>query len=145
MDKVKIIRDHLWVAQSRQKSWADTNRRPLEFRACDHVFLRISPTKGVIRFGTHGKLSPRYIDPFEILDRVREVAYRLALPPLLERVHNVFHISQLRKYVKDESHVLDRSELELQPDLSYTEQPMAILDRSVMTLKNRAISLVLVS
>ena len=94
-DKVKIIRDHLRAAQSRQKSWADTNRRPLEFRIGDHVFLKISPIKGVIRFGTRGKLSPRYIGPFEILDRVREVTYRLALPPLLERVHNVFHISQL--------------------------------------------------
>jgi len=84
----------------------------LEFRTGDHVFLRISPTKGVIRFGTRGKLSPRYIGPFEILDCVGDVAYRLALPPSLG-VHNVFHISQLRKYVKDESHVLDHSELEL--------------------------------
>ena len=74
-----------------------------------------------------------------------DVAYRLALPPSLEGVHNVFHVSQLRKYVKDESHILDHSELELQPDLSYKEQPMAILDRSVKTLKNRAIPLVLVS
>ena len=82
-------------------------------------FLRISPTKGVIRFGTRGKLSPRYIGPFAILDRVGDVAYRLALPPSLEGVHNVFYISQLRKYVKDENHILDHSEQELQPDLSY--------------------------
>ena len=116
-DKVRIIRDHLRAAQSRQKSWADTKRRPLEFRAGDHVFLRISPTKGVIRFGNRGKLSPRYIGPFEILDRVGDVAYRLALPPSLEGIHNVFHISQLRKYVKDESHILNHSELELQLSL----------------------------
>ena len=100
-DKVRIIRDHLRAAQSRQKSWADTNRRPLEFRTGDHVFLRISPIKGVIRFGTREKLSPRYIGPIEILDSVGDMAYRLALPPSLEGVHNVFHISQLRKYVKD--------------------------------------------
>jgi len=144
-DKVRIIRDHLRAAQSRQKSWADTKRRPLEFRTGDHVFLKISPTKGVIRFGTRGKLSPRYIGPFEILDRVGDVSYRLALPPSLDGVHNVFHVSQLRKYVKDENHILDHSELELQPDLSYQEQPMAILDKSVKTLKNKAIPLVLVS
>ena len=73
------------------------------------------------------------------------MAYRLALPPSLEGVHNVFHVSQLRRYIRNESHVLDYSELELQPDLSYTEQPMAIMDRSVKTLKNRTILLVLVS
>ena len=110
-DKVRIIRDHLWAAQSWQKSWADTNRRPLEFRTGDHVFLRISPTKGVIWFGTRGKLSPRYIGPFKILDHVGDVAYRLALLASLEGVHNVFHISQRRKYVKDESHIPDHSEL----------------------------------
>ena len=79
------------------------------------MFLRISPTKRVIRFGARGKLSLRYIGPFEILERVGEVVYRLALPPLLEGVHNVFHVSQLRRYIRDESHVLDYSELELQP------------------------------
>ena len=99
----------------------------------------------MIRFGTRGKLSPRYIGPFEILDRVGDVSYRLALPPSLDGVHNVFHVSQLRRYVKDDSHILDHSELELQPDLSYQEQPMAILDRSVKTLKNKDIPLVLVS
>jgi len=144
-EKVRIIRDHLRAAQSRQKSWADTRRRPLEFQIGDHVFLRISPTKGVIRFGIRGKLSPRYIGPFEILERVGDVSYRLALPPSLDGVHNVFHVSQLRKYVRDDSHVLDHSELELQPDLSYQEQPMTILDKSVKTLKNKAIPLVLVS
>jgi len=144
-EKVRVIREHLKTAQSRQKSWADSRRRPLEFGVGDHVFLKISPTKGVIRFGTRGKLSPRYIGPFEILDRVGDVSYRLALPPSLDGIHNVFHVSQLRRYVKDDSHILDHSELELQPDLSYQEQPMAILDRSVKTLKNKDIPLVLVS
>ena len=73
-DKVRIIRDHLRAAQSRQKSWADTNRRPLEFRAGDHIFLRISSTKGVIRFGTRGSKIHR---PIEILDRVGDIAYQL--------------------------------------------------------------------
>jgi len=100
------------------------------------VFLKISPTKGLIRFGVRGKLSPRYIGPFEKLERVGEVAYRLALSPSLEGVHNVFHVSQLRRYVIHESLMLNYSELELHPDLSHIEQSMAILDRSVKTLKN---------
>ena len=86
---------------------SDSNRRPLDFQVGEHVFLRISPTKGVIRFDAREKLSLRYIGPFEILDRVGEVAYRLALLPSLEGVHNVFHVSQLRRYIRDESHVLD--------------------------------------
>ena len=113
VDKIRTIQEHLRGAQDRQKSWADFNRRPLEFQVGEHVFLKISPTKGVIRFGAHGKLSPRYIGPFKILERVGEVAYRLALPPSLEGVHNVFHVSQLRRYIRDESHVLDYLELEL--------------------------------
>ena len=88
------------------------------------MFLRISMTKGVIRFGISGKLSPRYIGPFEILESVGEIAYRLALPPSLKGVHNVVYVSQLRRDVRDESHMLDHSELELQLDLSYTEQPI---------------------
>jgi len=144
-NKVRIIWDHLQTTQSWQKSWADTSRRPLEFRAGEHVFLKISPTKRVIWFDTCEKLSPRYIGPFEILDHAGDVAYRLILPPSLEGMHNIFHISQLRKYVRDESHIIDHSELELQLNLSYTEQPMAIMDRSVKTLKNKAIPLVLIS
>ena len=93
MDKIKTIQEHLRAAQDRQKSWADSNRRPLEFQVGEHVFLKISLTKGVIIFGARGKLSLRYIGPFEILKRVGEVAYRLALPPSLEGVHNVFHVS----------------------------------------------------
>jgi len=107
VDKIKIIQEHLRAARDIQKSWADFNRRPLEFHVGEHVFLKISLTKRVIRFGARGKLSPRYIGPFEILERVGEVAYRLALPPPLEGVHNVFHVSQLRRYIRDESHVLD--------------------------------------
>ena len=101
--------------------------------------------KGVIRFGVHGKLSLRYIGPFEILERVGEVAYRLALPPALDGVHNVFHVSQLRKYVKDDSHILDHSELELSLDMTYEEQPIEIVGRSTKVLKGITILLVLVS
>ena len=92
---------------------------PYEFAIRDHVFLKISPTRGIIKFGSRGKFSPRFIGPFEILDRVSEVAYRLALPPSLEGVHDVFHVSQLRKYIRDDSHVPNHSSLTLSRDLSY--------------------------
>ncbi|GKV48698.1 hypothetical protein SLEP1_g55501 [Rubroshorea leprosula] len=106
-EKVHLIREHLRVAQSRQKSYADNRRRDLEFAVGEKVFLKVSPTQGVVRFGIRGKLSPRLIGPFEILERVGEVAYRLALPPNLSEVHNVFHVSMPRKYVPDLSHVIE--------------------------------------
>ena len=126
VDKVKPIREHLRPAQSGQKSWADIRRRPLEFNVGDYVFLKISPTKGVIRFGARGKLNPRYVGPFEALERIGEVAYRLTLPSSLEGIHNVLHISQLRKYISDDKHIINYEVLDLQLDLSYVEQPMAI-------------------
>ncbi|KAM6553468.1 hypothetical protein CsatB_014230 [Cannabis sativa] len=98
--------------------------------------------KGIRRFGKKGKLSPRFIGPFEILEKVGQVAYRLALPPSLSAVHNVFHVSMLRKYVSDPMHVLSYEALELQPDLSYDEQPVQILDRKEKVLRTKTISLV---
>ena len=100
--------------------------------------------KGVIRFGSRGILSPRFIIPFEILEQVGEVVYRLALPSSLDGVYEVFLVSQLRKYVRDDSHSLDQSELELRPDMTYTKRLMAILDRTTKVLKNQTIPLVLV-
>ena len=111
------------AAQDRQKSYPDKRRKDLEFEVEDRVFLKLSPWKGVVRFGKRGKLSPRYIGPFEIVERIA-VAYRLDLPEELSRVHNVFHISMLRKYISDPSHVLESPEIELRDDLSYEEQPM---------------------
>ena len=105
-DKIKVIRDRLKIAQDRQKSYADNLRRDLEFEVGDMVFLRISPWKGVLRFGKRGKLSPRYIGPYRIVERIGEVAYRLELPSDLDRIHDVFHVSMLRKYIPDPSHVL---------------------------------------
>ena len=105
--KIITIRERLLTAQSRQKSYADHRRRDLEFHEGDMVFLKVSPWKGVIRFGKKGKLSLRYIGPFEVLEKVGEVAYCVALPPRLAGVHNVFHVSMLRKYVHSPSHVID--------------------------------------
>ena len=142
VDKVNVIRAKLKAAQDRQKSYADKRRKDLEFEVEDRVFLKLSPWKGVVRFGKRGKLSPRYIRPFEIVERVGPVAYRLDLPEKLSRVHNVFHISMLRKYIPDPSHVQETPEIELRDDLSYEEQPVQILGREEKELRNKTISLV---
>ena len=124
VDKINVIHAKLKIAQDRKKIYADKRRKDLEFEVEDRVFLKLSPWKGVVRFGKRGKLSPRYIGPFEIVERVGPVAYRLDLPEELSRVHNVFHISMLRKYIPDPSHVLEAPEIELRDDLSYEEQPV---------------------
>ncbi|KAL6579139.1 hypothetical protein OROMI_009355 [Orobanche minor] len=130
------------AAQSRQKSYADVRRRPFEFEVGDHVLLKVSPTKGVFRFGRKGKLSPRFIGPFEILERVGELAYRLALPPSLSHVHSIFHISQLRKYVPDASHIIDYDEIEVAEDVTFEERPLKILERREKQLRHKTIPLV---
>ncbi|XP_049378030.1 uncharacterized protein LOC125856072, partial [Solanum stenotomum] len=127
---------------SRHQSYADQRRRPLRFSVGDRVFLRVSPMKGVMRFGRRGKLSPRYIGPFEILRTVGEVAYELALPPVFSAIHPVFHVSMLRRYVPDESHVLQYDAVELDDRLTFVEEPVAILSRDVRRLRSRAIPVV---
>ena len=141
-EKIRIIKKRMKTAQSRQKTYADRRRRPLEFAIGDKVFLKISPMRGVIRVGKRNKLDPRFIGPFEILERIGPLAYRLALPPEMERIHNVFHVSQLRKYIPDPSHVLSYSPLQLQEDLSYTVEPVQVLDRKEKVLRNKTIPLV---
>ncbi|KAL5557043.1 hypothetical protein UlMin_039279 [Ulmus minor] len=130
------------IAQNRQKLYADKRRRPLEFEIGDLVFLKVAPFKGVIRFGKRGKLNPRYVGPYEVLGRVGKVAYKLALPPNLASVHNVFHVSMLKKYVPNTSHILEQEPIELQEDLTYEEKPVQILDRKTKTLRNKEIPLV---
>ena len=142
VEKVKGIRQRMKAAQDRYKSYADKRRRPLEFQVGDHVFLKVSPTKGVIRFGVRGKLNPRYIGPFEVLERIGPVAYRIALPPSLAGVHNVFHVSQLRKCLAEEDAVIDTHQPELQPNLSLPEKPKKILDRKDKVLRNKIVKLV---
>ena len=115
--------------------------KDLEFEVEDQVFLKLSPRKGVVRFGKRGKLNPRYIGPFEIVDGIGPVAYRLDLPEEFSRVHNVFHISMLRKYIPDSSHVLETPEIELRDDLSYEEQPVQILGREEKEICNKIVSL----
>ena len=97
----------------------------------DKVFLKVSPWRKILQFGKKGKLSPRFIGPYEILERIGLVSYRLALPPELAKLHDVFHVSMLRRYRSDESHILPVQEIQVQADLSYDEEPKAILAREV--------------
>jgi len=142
LDKVTLIQRWMSAAQDRQKSHANTRRRDLEFTEGDKVFLKVAPMKVVARFGKKGKLSPCYIRPFEILERVGPVAYRLALPLSLDVVHNVFHVSMLRKYILDPSHVITYEPLQIQENLTYEEIPVKLLDRKVQELCTKSIPLV---
>ncbi|WVZ94101.1 hypothetical protein U9M48_040038 [Paspalum notatum var. saurae] len=117
-EQVKFIHSNLKRAQSRQKSYSDKRRRPLVFEEGDHVYLRVSPMKGVHRFGVKGKLAPRYV-----------VAYRLEIPPHLAAVHDVFHVSQLKKCLRVPKKIVDTSQIQIEPDLTYEERPIKILDQ----------------
>ncbi|KAG8478649.1 hypothetical protein CXB51_028449 [Gossypium anomalum] len=141
-EKVKVIRDCLKAASDRQKSYADLKRKEIEFQVGDKVFLKVSPWKKVLRFGRKGKLSPRFIGPYEIIEKVGPVAYRLALPPELERIHDVFHVSMLRQYRSDPSHIISPTEIELRPDMAYEEELIKILAREVKKLRNKSVALV---
>ena len=141
-EKVSLIRQHLLTAQSWQKSYADIRRRPLEFEVGDHVFLKVMPKRGVVRFGKRGKLSPRFIGPFEILERVGTVVYRLDLPPSMSGVHEVFHSSMLRRYTPDPAHVVDWGKIEVDTDGTFEEGPMCIMDSRDQVLRRKAVRLV---
>ena len=140
-EKVNMIRERLKIANDRQKSYAD-NRRDLKFEMGDQEFLRVSPWKGILRFGKRGKLSPRYIGPYEIVDKVGEVAYRLRLLSELANIHDVFHVSMLRKYIANPSHILKEQPIQLKENLTYEEHPIEILDRRDQVLHNKVIPLV---
>ncbi|XP_073018278.1 uncharacterized protein [Primulina eburnea] len=117
------------TAQSRPKRYVDKRRKELDFAVSDHVSVKVGPMKGVMRFGKKGKLSPRFVGPFEILEKIEALAYRVALLWTLAGVHNVFHISMLRKYMSYPSHVLNYEPMQLTPNMSYEERYIQILDR----------------
>jgi hypothetical protein len=132
-EKVKLIKDRLKVAQSRQKSYADSKRKAVTFESGDRAYLRVSPLRGVKRFGIKGKLAPRFVGPYKILERRGEVSYQLELPEALSSVHNVFHVSQLKKCHVEESEVPLRDTvpleaIQLKEDLTYEEKPERILE-----------------
>jgi hypothetical protein len=136
---INTIRDRLKIAQSRQKSYADQKRRTWEPKVGDLVYLKVSPMKGIKRFGIKGKLSPRYIGPFKILSQNRSVAFELELPAKLKKVHNVFHVSQLRKCLIAPEDSITHDDLDLQADLTYEEKPIKILEENWKRLRNSAI------
>ena len=110
---MQVVKKCLKAAQDRQKSYADKHRREMEYDVGEKVFLKVSPWKGILQFSKQGKLSPRYIGPYEIIERIGKVTYRLALPPELLAVHNVLHVSMLRKYIPDLSHVLKHEPVQI--------------------------------
>lgn len=139
LEKVILILEWLWTAQSRQKSYADKKVCDMEFMKGEKVFSKVSPMKGVMRFGQKGKLSPRYISPYEILDRIGLMTYRLALPSRLSAVHPVFHVSMLRRYIRDDSHKINLEDVELDENLAYEEGPISIIDRQMRQLRLKKI------
>nr|GFB80477.1 putative reverse transcriptase domain-containing protein [Tanacetum cinerariifolium] len=128
-EKIVQIKNRLLTARSRQKSYADVRRKPMEFEVGDKVMLKVSPWKGIIRFGKRGKLSPRYIRPFEIIERIGPVAYKLKLPEKLHEIHNTFHVSNLKKCLADENSVIPLEEVQLFDKLHFIEEPVEIMDR----------------
>jgi hypothetical protein len=138
-EKVERIRHNLKEAQAPQKNYADKRRRPLVFQAEDHVYLKVTPMKGVSRFGVKGKLAPRYIGSFPILKRCGRVAYRLQLPESLSAVHNVFHVSQLKKCLRILDPTIDVVDLTLEPDLTYSEHPIRVLDQKDKITRRRTL------
>ncbi|KAJ9544925.1 hypothetical protein OSB04_024632 [Centaurea solstitialis] len=141
-DKIKLVQEKLKAARDRQKSYADNRRKPLEFQVGDKVLLKVSPWKGLIRFGKRGKLSPRFVGPFKIMERIRPVAYRLDLPIELSSIHDTFHVSNLKKCLSEETVVLPLEGIQIDERLRTTEEPIEILDREIKQLRRSKISIV---
>ncbi|GJW57485.1 putative reverse transcriptase domain-containing protein [Tanacetum coccineum] len=141
-DKVVLIKEKLKAARDRQKSYANKRRKPLEFEVGDQELLKVSPWKGVVRFGKKGKLASRYVGPFEILERIGFVAYRLRLPEELSNVHDTFHVSNLKKCLADANLHVPLDEIKVDKTLRFVEEPIEIMDREIKKLKHRKIALV---
>ncbi|GJQ97508.1 hypothetical protein Tco_0008647 [Tanacetum coccineum] len=141
-EKIVQIKQRMQAARDRQKSYADLKRKPMEFQVGDKVMLKVSPWKGVVRFGKRGKLNPRYVGPFKVIERVGEVAYKLELPEELSRVHNTFHVSNLKKCHADEPLAVPLDGLHLDDKLHFVEEPLEIVGREVKRLKRSRIPLV---
>ncbi|GJY59818.1 putative reverse transcriptase domain-containing protein [Tanacetum coccineum] len=141
-EKISQIKDRLKAARDRQKSYADKRRKPLEFSVGDYVLLKVSPWKGVVRFGKKGKLAPRFVGPFEIIEKVGPVAYRLDLPEELNGVHDTFHVSNLKKCLADPTLKVPLDEIRVDAKLNFVEEPVEILEREFKKLKRSRIAIV---
>ncbi|GJS55655.1 putative reverse transcriptase domain-containing protein [Tanacetum coccineum] len=141
-EKIVQIQQRLQAARDQQRSYANVRRKPLEFQVGDRVLLKVSPRKGVIRFEKRGKLIPRYIGPFKILERIGPVAYKLELPEELSNVHSTFYVSNIKKCLSDKSLVIPMKELRLDDKLNFVEEPLEIMDREVKQLKQSRIPIV---
>nr|GFC22389.1 putative reverse transcriptase domain-containing protein [Tanacetum cinerariifolium] len=142
IEKIVQIKQRMQAARDQRKSYADLKRKPMEFLVRDKVMLKVSPWKGVVRFGKRGKLNPRYVGPFKVLERIGDVAYELDLPKELSRVHNTFHVSNLKKCHADEPLVVPLDGLHFDDKLHFVEKPVEIMDREVKRLKPSRIPLV---
>jgi hypothetical protein len=136
-----MVKENLRVVQSRQTSYADHRRRELSFNVGDFVYLKVSPMRGLRRFKVRGKLAPRFIGPFKILEKRGAVAYQLELPPQLSEVHDVFHVSQLKKCLRVTEEQIPMDDLDAMEDLSYQEYPVRMLETSERVTRNRKIKM----
>ncbi|GJZ57162.1 putative reverse transcriptase domain-containing protein [Tanacetum coccineum] len=140
--KIVQIKQRMQAARDRQKSYADLKHKPMEFQVGDKVMLKVSPWKGVVRFGKWGKLNPRYVGPFKVLEKVGSVAYKLELLQELSRVHNTFHVSNLKKCYADEPLAIPLDGLHFDDKLQFVEEPVEIMDREVKRLKRSRIPII---
>jgi hypothetical protein len=136
-EKVKQIQANILAAQSHQKSYTDKRRSPLEFKVGDHVYLRVFPMKGVCHFGIKGKLAPRYIGLYPIIDKYGPTSYQVKLPAKLVGVHNVFHVSQLKRCLKPPTDMVIEDTIPLEPDLTYKAYPIKILNQQDRVTPNK--------
>ncbi|GJV36842.1 hypothetical protein Tco_1409319 [Tanacetum coccineum] len=141
-ERIIQIKQRIQTARDRQKSYADLKRKPMEFQVGDKVMLKVSPWKGVVRFGKRGKLNPRYVGPFKVLKKVGAIAYKLELPQELSRVHNTFHVSNLKKCYSDDPLVVSLEGLQVDDKLHFVEEPIEIMDREVKQLRRSRVPIV---
>ncbi|GKA26216.1 hypothetical protein Tco_0712325 [Tanacetum coccineum] len=142
IEKTSQIKDRLKVARDRQKSYADKRRKPLEFSVGDYILLKVSPWKGVVRFGKKDKLAPRFVGPFEIIEKVGHVAYRIDLPEEMNDIHDTFHMSNLKKCLADPTQKVPLDENQVEAKLNFVEEPVEILEREFKKLKRSRIAIV---